>query len=95
MELIEVSTVKVLSIQYQIYEAAIDATISDTYWCESSEMETEETRLDDWIKVEEHIRSHINSIDSKYDPDFLEADLNTRLQTSKCSEFISSSTVEN
>ena len=31
MELIEAITVKAVAIPYEIYEAAVDATISDTY----------------------------------------------------------------
>ena len=45
--------------------------------------------------MENIIRWHISSIEAKYYPDILEAALNARLQTSKFSAAISSTTVEN
>ena len=44
MELIEVSTVKAVTIMCEIYEAAVDVTISAAYCYESSEVEPYKTR---------------------------------------------------
>ena len=87
MELIEAITVKAVAIPYEIYEAAVDATISDTYWCDYSEVDTYNTGPEDWILVKDPIRHHISSIDAKYYPDLLESALNTRLQTSEFAAF--------
>ena len=57
MELIEVSTVEVVDILCEIYESDVDTTISAAYCCEPSEVEPYETRPEDWIIVEDPIRS--------------------------------------
>ena len=95
METIKSSTVKVVAIPYDIYEAAVDATISDAYCCESSMVEPVEKITEDFLLVEDPIRSHIYSINAKYNPDLLETALNARLQTSKFAASISSTTAYN
>ena len=52
MELIEFRTVKAVAIPYEIYEAAVDATISYAYFYESSELESDNTRPKDCLLVE-------------------------------------------
>ena len=54
-----------------IYEAAVESTISAAYYCNTSEVYPYETIPEDWIVVEDPIRSHISSIDAKYDPNLL------------------------
>ena len=58
-------------------------------------MDPDKTRLEYWQLVENPIRSHIFNIDAKYDPDLIEAALNTRLHTSNFVADIGSTTDEN
>ena len=83
----------VVAIPCEIYEAVFDETISSAYCFEISEVKPDKIRPEYWLIVEDPIRSHISSIDAKYYPNLFEAALNVRLQTSKFSATISSTTV--
>ena len=93
MELIEVSTLEAVAIPCEIYEGAVDATISDAYCCDTSELYPENTRMEYQIIVKDPISSHIASINSKYDPDLLESALYEKFKTSKFSAEIGSTTM--
>ena len=86
---------KAVSIPCDIYESAVYVTISDTYVFDSSEVESNNTRLEYWLIVEDPIRSQIASINAKYDPDLLEAAFNSRLQTLNFAAAIGSTTMYN
>ena len=77
-----------------IYEAVVDVNISATYCCEPSDVETNDTRTEDWLIVKDPIRSHISSIGAKDDPNILESALNTSLHASKFAAAIGSTTVD-
>ena len=92
IKLIEVSTLEVVDITCEICEASVDTPISTNYFCETIEVGPYNKRPEYWLILENLIRSHIYSIDVKYYPDIVEAALNVRLQKSKFSGAIGSTT---
>ena len=71
MDLIEVSTVEAFVVSHDMYGSSVDETVACAYCCDISELDTDNTRPENWSMVEDPIIYHISSIDAKHDTDII------------------------